>query len=98
MTDDVRIAVLISCYNEQMTIAKVVSDFRAAIPNTRIYVYDNNSTDQSVDRAQEAGAIVRSENLQGKGNVVRRMFAAMSLSLLKFAGHASLVDEAMLPS
>ncbi len=75
MTDDVRIAVLIPCYNEQMTIAKVVSDLRAAIPNAWIYVYDNNSTDQSAERAQEAGAIVRSETLQGKGNVIRRMFA-----------------------
>ena len=49
MTDDVRIAVLIPCYNEEMTIANVVSDFRTAIPNARIYVYDNNSTDQSAE-------------------------------------------------
>jgi glycosyltransferase involved in cell wall biosynthesis len=75
MRDDVAIAVLIPCYNEQMTIAKVVSDFRAAIPGARIYVYDNNSTDDSVARARQAGATVRSETLQGKGNVIRRMFA-----------------------
>lgn len=75
MRDDVAIAVLIPCYNEQMTIAKVVSDFRAAIPGARIYVYDNNSTDDSAARARQAGATVRSETLQGKGNVIRRMFA-----------------------
>ncbi len=53
MTDDVRISVVSSCYNQEMKIAKVVSDFRAAIPNARIYVYDNNSTDQSAGPAQD---------------------------------------------
>lgn len=70
-----RIAVLIPCYNEGNTIAKVVSEFSAALPRASIYVYDNNSSDDTVIRAKEAGAIVRSEPLQGKGNVVRRMFA-----------------------
>lgn len=71
----VQIAVLIPCYNEAATIGKVVADFRAALPIARIYVYDNNSTDGTIEAARAAGAIVRSEALQGKGNVVRRMFA-----------------------
>ena len=68
------IAVLIPCYNEEKTIAKVVSDFHAQLPDADIYVYDNNSTDQTIEEAGRAGAIVRSENRQGKGNVVRTMF------------------------
>lgn len=70
-----RIAVLIPCYNEAEAIATVVRQFAAALPSAAIYVYDNNSTDQTKVRADEAGAIVRSETIQGKGNVVRRMFA-----------------------
>ena len=69
------IAVLIPCYNEGVTIAKVVADFRAALPDAVIYVYDNNSTDGTQALAKGAGAIVRRETLQGKGHVVRRMFA-----------------------
>ena len=67
-------AVLIPCYNEETTVADVVRDFKAALPDAEIYVSDNNSTDQTVARAKEAGAIVRHEPRQGKGNVVRRMF------------------------
>ncbi len=70
-----RVAVLIPCYNEAQTIARCVADFSAALPGALIYVYDNNSTDRSAENAREAGAIVRRETLQGKGNVVRRMFA-----------------------
>jgi glycosyltransferase involved in cell wall biosynthesis len=69
------IAVLIPCYNEEMTIGKVVADFRAAFPSATIYVYDNNSRDNTIEVAQSAGAVVRKEARQGKGNVVRRMFA-----------------------
>jgi len=69
-----RIAVLIPCYNEALTIAKVVADFRAAVPAADIYVYDNNSTDGTAAAAASAGAIVRREIMQGKGHVVRRMF------------------------
>lgn len=69
-----RIAVLIPCYNESKTIAKVVNDFRKALPEAVIYVYDNNSTDHTDELAREAGAIVRYEYQQGKGNVIRRMF------------------------
>ena len=69
-----KIAVLLPCYNEEQTIGKVVSDFHAALPEADIYVYDNNSTDRTAAIASEAGAIVRREPVQGKGNVIRRMF------------------------
>src|SRR5580693_10808910 len=69
-----RIAVLVPCYNEERAIAKVVADFRAALPEATVYVYDNNSTDGTVDAASRAGAVVRRETHQGKGHVVRRMF------------------------
>jgi glycosyltransferase involved in cell wall biosynthesis len=70
-----RIAVLVPCYNEEAAIAAVVRDFRRVLPGAVIYVYDNNSSDQTAARAREAGAVVRLETRQGKGNVVRRMFA-----------------------
>src|ERR1700744_5334673 len=70
-----RIAVMAPCYNEEAAIAKVVRDFREALPDAVIYVYDNNSRDQTMARAREAGAVVRSEQRQGTGNVMRRMFA-----------------------
>ncbi len=69
------IAVLIPCHNEAATIARVVSDFSAQLPGSSIYVYDNNSSDDTARLAREAGAHVRHESLQGKGNVVRRMFS-----------------------
>ena len=69
-----KIAVLIPCYNEAATIEKVVRDFRAALPEAVVYVYDNNSTDGTVDLARAAGAVVRRERRQGKGNVIRTMF------------------------
>ncbi len=68
------IAVLIPCYNEEKTVAKVVADYRAALPGAVVYVYDNNSTDRTAALAAEAGAVVRHEYQQGKGNVLRRMF------------------------
>jgi len=70
-----RIAVLVPCYNEEAAVATVVADFRKALPSAAIYVYDNNSRDRTAPVAREAGAIVRSERRQGKGHVVRRMFA-----------------------
>jgi glycosyltransferase involved in cell wall biosynthesis len=73
--DALRVAVLIPCYNEEAAIAKVVRDFQAVLPHARVYVYDNNSQDRTVAVAQAAGAVVRNETLQGKGHVVRRMFA-----------------------
>lgn len=69
-----KIAVLIPCYNESTTIAKVVNDFKTALPEAVIYVYDNNSTDHTDEIARDAGAVVRYEYKQGKGNVIRRMF------------------------
>ncbi|HIV86038.1 MAG TPA: glycosyltransferase [Candidatus Monoglobus merdigallinarum] len=69
-----KIAVLIPCYNEEKTVEKVVRDFKSALPEAVIYVYDNNSSDRTAERAKEAGAVVRHEYMQGKGNVIRRMF------------------------
>ena len=69
-----KIAVLIPCYNEEKTIGKVVKDAKAALPEATIYVYDNNSTDRTVEIAREAGAVIKHEYMQGKGNVIRRMF------------------------
>ncbi len=69
-----KIAVLIPCYNEEKTIAKVVRDAREALPDAVIYVYDNNSSDRTVELARDAGAVIRYEHMQGKGNVIRRMF------------------------
>lgn len=69
-----KIAVLIPCYNEEKTIGKVVRDVKEALPEATVYVYDNNSVDRTVELALEAGAIVRHEYKQGKGNVIRRMF------------------------
>jgi glycosyltransferase involved in cell wall biosynthesis len=74
-SDELRIAILIPCYNEAVTIGRVVRDFGAALPDALIYVYDNNSSDETVVRAREAGAIVRKVRRQGKGYVVCRMFA-----------------------
>lgn len=69
-----KIAVLLPCYNEALTVEKVVRDFRAALPDAKIYVYDNNSSDNTAELARQAGAIVRREYRQGKGNVIRTMF------------------------
>ena len=75
VTASLRVAVLVPCYNEGATIARVVAEFRAALPQASVYVYDNNSTDNTWDAAVAAGAIVRREPRQGKGHVVKRMFA-----------------------
>ena len=72
---DFRVAVMLPCYNEEAAIAEVVRDFRNALPQAEIYVYDNNSRDRTVERALQAGATVRRETRQGKGHVIRRMFA-----------------------
>ena len=70
-----RIAIVVPCYNEALTIAAIVRDFNACLPDAPVYVFDNNSTDDTVRVALAAGAIVRKVPLQGKGNVIRRMFA-----------------------
>lgn len=72
--NDTSIAVLLPCYNEEATIGKVVRDFKAALPDATVYVYDNNSTDRTAEIAAAEGAIVRREPRQGKGNVIRAMF------------------------
>ena len=69
-----RIAVLIPCYNEEKTVRKVIEDFKHVLPEATIYVYNNNSKDRTAEIAAEAGAVVRNEYMQGKGNVIRRMF------------------------
>ena len=69
-----KIAVLIPCYNEEQTIKKVIMDFQTAMPEAIVYVYDNNSTDHTADMAKAAGAVVKFEYQQGKGNVIRSMF------------------------
>ncbi|MET0421687.1 MAG: glycosyltransferase family 2 protein [Acidimicrobiia bacterium] len=74
-SNEASIAVLVPCHNEASSVARVVEDFRSALPNAVVYVYDNNSSDDTADRARAAGAIVRAESRPGKGNVVRRMFA-----------------------
>ena len=75
MSQSPTLAIILPCYNEQAAIAQTIADFRAALPSAIIYVYDNNSSDKTADVARAAGAIVRTERMQGKGNVVRRMFA-----------------------
>src|SRR5580704_1031965 len=77
-----RLAVLVPCFNEEVAIAKVVADFRAALPEATIYVYDNNSTDRTAEVARRAGAVVGRETHQGKGNVVRRMFADVDADVI----------------
>lgn len=75
ISPSMRIAVLVPCYNEEAAVAAVVRDFRQALPTATVYVYDNNSRDRTIEVARAAGAEVRSERRQGKGHVVRRMFA-----------------------
>src|SRR5882724_12741351 len=74
-TAALRVAVLVPCFNEEAAVGIVVADFRKALPAAEIFVYDNNSKDRTIEVARSAGAIVRSERRQGKGHVVRRMFA-----------------------
>ena len=83
--DRQQIAVLLPCHNEEAAIAEVVGAFRAALPGATIYVYDNNSTDRTIEIAQAAGAVVRRETRQGKGHVVRRMFADVDADIYVLA-------------
>lgn len=79
------IAVLLPCYNEELTIGETVKGFQAALPSARVYVYDNNSTDRTCEIAEQAGAIVRTETYQGKGNVVRRMLGDVDADIYVLA-------------
>ena len=92
-----RIAVLIPCYNEEVAIADTVAGFRAALPGAAIYVYDNNSKDRTVEVARKAGAIVRGEPLQGKGNVVRRMFSDIDADVYIMTDGDATYDPAAAP-
>jgi len=92
------VAVLIPCYNEEAAIGQVVRDFRTVLPAARIYVYDNNSKDRTVEVAREAGAIVRSERLQGKGNVVRRMLADVEAAVYIMVDGDATYDAASVPA
>ncbi len=97
MNEAMRIAVLIPCYNEEAAIAQVVRDFRRALPQAKIYVYDNNSKDRTIEAAMKAGAIVRREPLQGKGNVVRRMFADIEADVYVLVDGDATYDAASAP-
>ena len=92
------IAVLLPCYNEEAAIAQTVAGFRAALPDARIYVYDNNSRDRTMAVARAAGAIVRTERTQGKGNVVRRMFADIDADIYVMADGDATYDAASAPA
>ncbi len=93
-----RIAVIIPCYNEAVTIAKVVKDFQAALPEAQIYVFDNNSKDETAQIARDAGAIVRSELQQGKGHVVRRMFADVEADIYLMVDGDDTYDSTIAPT
>ena len=92
-----RIAVLLPCYNEEAAIAQTVAGFKAALPGATIYVYDNNSSDHTVEVAARAGAVVRTERMQGKGNVVRRMFADVEADIYIMADGDATYDAAAAP-
>ncbi len=91
------VAVLIPCYNEASTVATVISDFKRALPNSSIYVYDNNSKDDTAEIALSSGAIVRRETLQGKGNVVKRMFADIKADVYVLVDGDATYDAASAP-
>lgn len=96
-TTSPRIAVLLPCYNEEAAIGRTVAGFRSALPDAAIYVYDNNSRDGTAAEAAKAGAIVRSERMQGKGHVVRRMFADIDADVYVMADGDLTYDPAAAP-
>ena len=91
------IAVILPCYNEEAAIGTTIAGFRAALPGARIYVFDNNSQDRTVEVARAAGAIVRTERMQGKGNVVRRMFSDVEADIYVMADGDATYDAAAAP-
>jgi glycosyltransferase involved in cell wall biosynthesis len=90
--------VLLPCYNEEAAIGKVIAGFRKALPGAEIYVYDNNSRDKTIAKARKAGAIVRSERMQGKGHVVRRMFADIDADIYIMADGDLTYDPSAAPA
>jgi len=97
LPSNLEIAVLVPCYNEEAAIGGVVKDFRKMLPTATIYVYDNNSSDKTAAVAKEAGAIVRNEPLQGKGNVVRRMFADVDADIYVMVDGDNTYDASAAP-
>jgi len=95
--DQYRIAAIVPCYNEEAAVAKVVSDLRHHLPTAVVYVYDNGSTDRTVERAEAAGAVVRHELLRGKGNVVRRAFADIDADIYLLVDGDDTYDPAAAP-
>ena len=98
LADNYRIAAIVPCHNEEAAVAKVVADLLAHVPGMTVYVYDNCSTDQTVERAVKAGAIVRSEPLKGKGNVVRRAFADIDADIYLLIDGDDTYDAAAAPA
>ena len=94
---EVRIAVLVPCYNEEAAVATVVADFRNSLPTAKIFVYDNNSSDRTAEVARAAGAEVRNERRQGKGHVVRRMFADIDADIYVLVDGDATYDAASAP-
>ncbi len=97
MSGEKRIAVILPCYNEEAAIGMTVAGFREALPDAEIYVFDNNSSDRTVEVAAQAGAIVRREPMQGKGHVVRRMFADIDADIYVMADGDATYDPAAAP-
>lgn len=92
-----RVAILLPCYNEAAAIGRTIADFRAALPGATIYVYDNNSSDGTAEIARAAGAVVRTERMQGKGHVVRRMFADVEADIYVMADGDATYEAAAAP-
>ncbi len=92
------VAVILPCYNEEAAIAQTIEGFRKVLPDATIYVYDNNSRDRTIEVARAAGAVVRSEKMQGKGNVVRRMFADVDADIYVMADGDATYDPEAAPA
>lgn len=92
------VAVILPCYNEEAAIAQTIEGFRKVLPDATIYVYDNNSRDRTIEVARAAGAVVRSERMQGKGNVVRRMFADVEADIYVMADGDATYDPEAAPA
>ncbi|MFT0861698.1 glycosyltransferase family 2 protein [Ancylobacter sp. G4_0304] len=97
MSTPINIAVLVPCHNEALSIRAVVEDFRAALPGATVYVYDNNSTDDTLRIAADAGAVIRQERRQGKGHVVRRMFADIEADVYVLVDGDDTYDASVAP-
>jgi len=97
LPEGLRVAVLLPCYNEEAAIVQTIAGFRAALPGATIYVFDNNSRDRTVEVARAAGAVVRTERMQGKGNVVRRMFADVDADIYVMADGDATYEAAAAP-